>query len=747
MKEKTIGEKIREQRLKKGFTQDYLANELHVSSQAISKWETGQTMPDISLLMPLSRVLAISVNELLGGDRRRELEKRWHEAAELDEEMALLAIDDALTEFPDDEEFLYHRAKYEYVLGKRESDGGVRDSFLADASMHLEELVKHFPENDEYKNLLAHTYYEFGEKSRALQVAYSMKNGGDFIIEDFSEGDDKRRMRQRRMKNMTSGLLSQLKKYNTRESITAAYGLIETMMGDDLALRAPHYWNLCVSDALLCLEEGDLDRYTAKLTEAYKVAAAYDAQPWEKLDYKTPLFDLLSVNTCNRFPTELSKLIERFLSEPKLCHSASLALRRRIAEECFSYPILHAFRWRNYYRFCRKYVCKDNYYNFGTSWHISEADFRKKIDGIKSNPRRGHIAMNEMHKCEIEELVSTGVMSGYTAMFGDEIIGFCHCGRKESFELLPIPDVERKIPTAPEGAKVFSIVEIMIADAFKGCGVERELLLTALENAKKRGFTHAEVYPMEMSAWRGDEERSFYEMLALYPKLGFKVVRDLSSGRQGIYCIMQKDLMTTSKSDEKQVKDPIKVYKTTLKELEKQGYEIAHAMTDTEREEIENLYGIRFPCALREFFACGMPLGKETRSDFPLWRDQSEENVSIIKRRLSAPVENLKLCIKDGFWLEEWGERPKNEADVLTKFSEIAKKAPMLIPVYGHRYVPVIEGVDDPPVISVAGSDVIYYGSDLSAYLRHEFLGERDASDYERITKIPFWSDIIDQNW
>ncbi len=70
--EKTIGEKIREMRQKNGLTQDALAAELHISSQAVSKWENGQTMPDISLLVPLSKVLKISVNDLLGGGRRRE---------------------------------------------------------------------------------------------------------------------------------------------------------------------------------------------------------------------------------------------------------------------------------------------------------------------------------------------------------------------------------------------------------------------------------------------------------------------------------------------------------------------------------------------------------------------------------------------------------------------------------------------------------------------------------------------------
>lgn len=114
---------------------------------------------------------------------------------------------------------------------------------------------------------------------------------------------------------------------------------------------------------------------------------------------------------------------------------------------------------------------------------------------------------------------------------------------------------------------------------------------------------------------------------------------------------------------------------------------------------------------------------------------------------LAAPLKNLKDSVKDGFWIEEWGERPKDEDEAVAKFSEIADNAPMLIPVYGHRYVPVIEGVDDPPVISVAGSDIIYYGCNLVDYLRREFLGKKGAIERENITRIPFWSDIIDQNW
>lgn len=64
-----MGSTIRQLRLKKGYTQAMLANELGVSSKAISKWETGKGYPDISLIEPLTKVLGVSIIELLSGDQ------------------------------------------------------------------------------------------------------------------------------------------------------------------------------------------------------------------------------------------------------------------------------------------------------------------------------------------------------------------------------------------------------------------------------------------------------------------------------------------------------------------------------------------------------------------------------------------------------------------------------------------------------------------------------------------------------
>ena len=65
--EQTIGKRIMTLRKSRGMTQDQLAEKLGVSPQAVSKWENDQTCPDISLLPKLSKILGVTVDELLSG--------------------------------------------------------------------------------------------------------------------------------------------------------------------------------------------------------------------------------------------------------------------------------------------------------------------------------------------------------------------------------------------------------------------------------------------------------------------------------------------------------------------------------------------------------------------------------------------------------------------------------------------------------------------------------------------------------
>ena len=67
MDKTAFGKFLTEQRKSKGYTQKILAEKLYVSDKAVSKWERGLSMPDISLLIPLSAILEVSVTELLEG--------------------------------------------------------------------------------------------------------------------------------------------------------------------------------------------------------------------------------------------------------------------------------------------------------------------------------------------------------------------------------------------------------------------------------------------------------------------------------------------------------------------------------------------------------------------------------------------------------------------------------------------------------------------------------------------------------
>lgn len=69
MEQKLIGEFIAECRKEEGLTQMALADKLNITDRAISKWENGRSLPDISIMLDLCKILNISVNELLSAKR------------------------------------------------------------------------------------------------------------------------------------------------------------------------------------------------------------------------------------------------------------------------------------------------------------------------------------------------------------------------------------------------------------------------------------------------------------------------------------------------------------------------------------------------------------------------------------------------------------------------------------------------------------------------------------------------------
>lgn len=65
-----IGKKLKDARMRSGFTQESVAKKVNVSRQTISNWENEKSYPDIISVIELSNLYSISLDELLKGDEK-----------------------------------------------------------------------------------------------------------------------------------------------------------------------------------------------------------------------------------------------------------------------------------------------------------------------------------------------------------------------------------------------------------------------------------------------------------------------------------------------------------------------------------------------------------------------------------------------------------------------------------------------------------------------------------------------------
>lgn len=104
---KQIGEKIKELRRKNDMTQEKLADHLRVAYQTVSKWETGVTSPDLSLIVPIARLFRVTTDELFSYNenadhiREQEFEDQFRETWESGDLRKRFEVSEqAVREFP-----------------------------------------------------------------------------------------------------------------------------------------------------------------------------------------------------------------------------------------------------------------------------------------------------------------------------------------------------------------------------------------------------------------------------------------------------------------------------------------------------------------------------------------------------------------------------------------------------------------------------------------------------------------------
>ena len=107
-----IGNFLKKLRKEKGITQEQLAEILNVSGRTVSRWETGNNMPDISILVDIADYYDISIPEIISGERKSEIMNE-EERKEEERKIAKTMSDYATTE----KEKIFKEMKLQSVMG------------------------------------------------------------------------------------------------------------------------------------------------------------------------------------------------------------------------------------------------------------------------------------------------------------------------------------------------------------------------------------------------------------------------------------------------------------------------------------------------------------------------------------------------------------------------------------------------------------------------------------------------------
>ena len=136
-----LGNKIRELRRRDGRTQNNLAEALSVTAQAVSRWESGGSYPDMEIIPAIANYFHVSIDELFGyqNDREERIKRILEEAKNQinaqgyflgrghgDYESCVQMLRKAAAEFPNEPEILFQFAEALHRLGWQKHGRAIR---------------------------------------------------------------------------------------------------------------------------------------------------------------------------------------------------------------------------------------------------------------------------------------------------------------------------------------------------------------------------------------------------------------------------------------------------------------------------------------------------------------------------------------------------------------------------------------------------------------------------------------------
>jgi len=154
-------------------------------------------------------------------------------------------------------------------------------------------------------------------------------------------------------------------------------------------------------------------------------------------------------------------------------------------------------------------------------------------------------------------------------------------------------------------------------------------------------------------------------------------------------------------------------------------------LTDDEFASLERDFGLSFADDQRAFLSAGLPVG----AGWPDWRGRRG-----LQKQLQLPAAGIVFAVEwREFWVDAWGARPAKPKDAVRSANYHLARAPQLVPVYSHWYLPAAGAGH--PVLSVVRTDVTVAGADLADYIEREF-GSSPTAVATGTPTVAFWSQL-----
>lgn len=314
---KSIGDRIKEYRLKNHMTQEQLAACLSVTYQTVSKWETGVSSPDLSLIVPITKIFHISADELLGindveSDKRYdELNKAYDHTFKTEDFAERQRIcETAVSEYPGDMKWLINLA---WVVSNRSFEYENNDKYVAEQEKAIklfDAVVKNCKDDlirGEAIQGITQLLGWRGRKNEARNYVEMIPErtmiSRDAVLENILEGDELILFKQKRIMRHLEGVLWDLSLMPTVYT-DIMRDIVHVMMPDGNYIEFNHSLYYAVRKQINHMLKHEPNTSVAKicglLAEMKSYAKAYDEIVFKKpgiYKYTAPWFDHIEEDT------------------------------------------------------------------------------------------------------------------------------------------------------------------------------------------------------------------------------------------------------------------------------------------------------------------------------------------------------------------------------------------------------------------------------------------------------------------